>query len=119
MKKTSLFNVLSLVLLTLTSYSAIASPTLAAWFGVIIAGITVFLNNAYTMSGKWIAEGWSYAQWIVVLANIILNAAALVNSSALVPVEVVNFVTIGATIAIQFFGKNYITEVSDGDWRKG
>jgi hypothetical protein len=54
-----------------------------------------------------------------VLANIILNAAALVNSSALVPVEVVNFVTIGATIAIQFFGKNYITEVSDGDWRKG
>ncbi len=72
--------------------------------------ITVFLNNAYTMSGKWVAEGWSYAQWIVVLANIILNAAALVNSSALVPVEVVNFVTIGARDRI----REYMNRIKDG-----
>ncbi len=58
MKKTILFNVLSLVVLTLTSYSAIASPTLAAWFGVIIAGITVFLNTAGSLSA---ATGFTHS----------------------------------------------------------
>lgn len=116
-KKTILFNVLTLAVLVLTSYSAMTSDIVAAWFGLIASAVTLFLNTTYTSSGKWLGDEWNYAQWAVVIANMLLNVGALATSSALIPVDVVNFVTIAATICLQFFGKTFITETSDGHWK--
>jgi uncharacterized membrane protein YjdF len=107
MKKTLLFNILTLSVLLLTSYSTLASPTIAAWFGVISSAITILLNTTYTTSGTWVASGWTYSQWAVAISNIVLNVGAMVTASALIPVEVVNYITIAATIMLQYFGKVY------------
>jgi hypothetical protein len=105
MKKTILFQILMAVVMLLTAYSGSFGDTAAAWFGVISGGITLFLNLTFTQSGEWIAAEWKYSQWAVAIAQILLSVSALVTDAALLSPHIVNIVVIGATVALQYFGK--------------
>jgi hypothetical protein len=105
MKKTILFQILMAVVMLLTAYSGAVGETAAAWFGVFAGGITLFLNFTFTQSGEWIASEWKYTQWAVAIAQIFLSVSALVTDAALLPPHIVNYIVIGATVALQYFGK--------------
>lgn len=109
-KKTILFNILMGVVVILTSYAHLVGPVTSAWFGVITAAITLFLNTTYTQSGKWIADGWSWSQWAISIGQLILQVGAIITSAELLPADLVNYAVIAATILIQYFGKVFIKD---------
>lgn len=105
-----LFNVLMGAVMLLTAYAPTMGETMQAWFGVIAAAITLFLNTSFTTSGKWISSGWSWTQWAIAIAQIVLQVGYLVTSEGLIPPHIVNFIMVAATFAIQYFGKVYKSE---------
>ena len=106
MKKTILFNILTLAVMLLTAYSTMVSGTTLAVFSSIAALITLVLNAQFP-SGSWIGSEWKFSQWAISIAQIILSWFAVTSTTELIPVDVINFITIGATVAIQFFGRVY------------
>lgn len=107
MKKTTLFNLLSAVVLILTAYSGVVPAIAASWFGVIIFAVTGFLNTTYTTSGVWIADSWKISQWVISIGGVLLSIGNLLSENQLVPQNILNYVLIGVTVAIQFFGKQF------------
>lgn len=106
MKKTILFNILTLAAMLLTAYSTMVSGTTLAIFSSIAALITLVLNAQFP-SGEWIGSEWKFSQWAISISQIILSWLAVTSTVELIPVDVINFITIGATVAIQFFGRSY------------
>ena len=106
MKKTILFNVLTLAAMLLTAYSTMVDGTTLAIFGSISALITLLLNSQFP-SGTWIGSEWKFSQYAVSISQVILSWLAVSSTVELIPVDIVNFITIGATVAIQFFGRSY------------
>jgi hypothetical protein len=109
MKKTILFNVLTLAAMLLTAYSTMVDGTTLAIFGSISALITLLLNSQFP-SGTWIGSEWKFSQYAVSISQVILSWLAVSSTVELIPeipVDIVNFITIGATVAIQFFGRAY------------
>lgn len=110
MKKTMLFNLLMGAVMLLAAYTPMVGETTQAWFGIVSAAITMFLNTTYTTSGKWISSGWTWLQWAVIIGQMVLQVGNLISEAALVPAHIVNFVMVAATFAIQYFGKVYKTD---------
>jgi len=106
MKKTILFNVLTLAAMLLTAYSTMVDGTTLAIFGSISALITLVLNSQFP-SGTWVGSEWKFSQYAVSFSQILLSWLSVSTTVALIPVDVINFITIGATVAIQFFGRVY------------
>ena len=102
-----LFNLLMGAVMLLAAYTPMVGETTQAWFGIVAAAITMFLNTTYTASGKWISSGWTWLQWIVVVAQMALQMGNLITDEHLIPAHIVNFVMVAATFAIQYFGKVY------------
>ena len=90
----------------LTAYSTMVDGTTLAIFGSISALITLLLNSQFP-SGTWIGSEWKFSQYAVSISQVILSWLAVSSTVELIPVDIVNFITIGATVAIQFFGRAY------------
>ena len=108
MKKTILFNILTLAAMILTAYSSMVTGTTLAVFSSIAALITLVLNSMYP-SGTWIGSEWKFSQWGVSIAQIVLSWLAVSSTSELIPINTVTFISIGATLALQYFGRVYKT----------
>jgi len=106
MKKSILVNILTLASMMLVAYSGSVSESLAVWFGSISAVITLVLTT-YFPSGTWIGSEWKLSQWGVSLGQITLSALSYFSPGMGIPVELINFIGVTATLAIQYFGKFY------------
>lgn len=108
MKKSLLVTIFSLVIAIIAGYSSYASPTLAAWLGIISFSLTTILSTWFP-SGDFIGNNWSVGMWILNAGGVFLQIWNLVAQHNLVPAQIVTIVIIAVNIIIQQFGKTYKT----------
>jgi hypothetical protein len=106
-KKTIWFNLLTILVLLLTSYATIVPPATAAWFSIVVCVISGILNMAFLRSGEWVANSWSVIQWIVIISGIALSAINMAKEFNLVNQNIILYVTSGLTIIVQYLGKKF------------
>ena len=95
-------SLISMAIAAIAAYSALGSPTLAAWLGIVSFGLTLVLST-FAPSGSF-PKGWTAVMWITNGVGIAIQVL-----TAMVDPTTINYVIIGINILMQTFIKDYGT----------
>lgn len=100
-------SLISMAIAAIASYSALGSPAVAAWLGIVSFGLTLVLSTL-APSGEF-PKGWTAVMWITNGVGIAIQVLTAIADKQLADPVTINYVIIGINILMQTFIKDYGT----------
>ncbi len=104
-KKSTFFNIATLIVLAIGAYGGLFTVTAAAWLGIVSMALTLVLSTWFP-SGTFIGFGNS-ATWVVNGAGILIQLLNATSEHELIPANIVSDIVIGINLILQVFFKDY------------
>lgn len=104
-KKSTFFNIATLIVLAIGAYGGLFSATVAAWLGIASMALTLTLSTWFP-SGTFVGFG-NATSWVVNGAGILIQLLNATSEQALIPADVVSYVVIGINLILQVYFKEY------------
>lgn len=104
-KKSLAVQIMTIILLLISSYSGFFGESVQAWLGIVSMALTLVLSTFFP-SGT-MPKGWTAIMWIVNICGVVMQLLNAMGSQGLIDAQSVNIVMISINVILQVIVKQY------------